>query len=162
MSVGEVGLNSHRREIAKSNLLENPSNIRIDVPVINKFLESGRIDLTIIHVEAMVNWDLGLLSRCLLSESGLNGLVGAGQQMVRRPSGLDKGRQEALSTGNPTGDVAIGSNTRLFVVGLDAVVRAVLKTLATGRRGGLRIVRLNRGDFGNIGRPTSCTSANLR
>ena len=82
--------------------------------------------------------------------------------MVGRPAGLHNRGQEALSTGNSTSDIAIGSNTRLIVVGLSAIVRAILETLNTGRRGRLGIVRLNRGDFSNVGRSASRTPANLR
>ena len=46
--------------------------------------------------------------------------------MVGRSAGLHNRGQEALSTGNSTSDIAIGSDTRLVVVGLSAVVRAVL------------------------------------
>lgn len=54
-SVGDAGLDSDHCEMAKSNLVQNPSNIRLDVPIVNELLEGGCIDLTIIHVEGIIN-----------------------------------------------------------------------------------------------------------
>ena len=54
-SVGDAGPDSDHCKMARLNLVQNPSNIRLDVPIVNKLLESGCIDLTIIHVEGIVN-----------------------------------------------------------------------------------------------------------